>query len=35
MEFSIETKVITLPTAHPAFSREPVATQGAVNAEPS
>ena len=35
MEFSVETKVITLPTTHPAFSREPVATQGAANAEPS
>jgi len=33
MEFPVETKVITLPTAHPAFSREPVVTQEAARAE--
>jgi hypothetical protein len=35
MEFPVETKVITLPTMHPAFSIEPAATQGAAIGEPS
>jgi len=34
MEFPVETKVITLPTTHPAFSRRPEVTQEAVSAEP-
>jgi hypothetical protein len=34
VEFPVETKVITLPTALPGFARDPAAAQAAAIAEP-